>query len=230
MKIIFIGTGDALNSGGKANQAFLIETEEKKILIDCGPTTLYRLRTLGIDLNEIDGILFTHYHGDHFLGVIGLDLTMTLEHRSKEMIYAGPHGLKSHFPDLYSQCYKSFYPNDQFVRKFVEYNPNQVNHLWNIGIESLEVLHSQSSLGYRLHIEDKIIAITGDTAWCEGIAKLAEESDLFICECEYYLENREHRHLSYEILKNHTDKISASRTLLVHCGEELLREKKIPYL
>lgn len=56
-----------LASGSKGNSC-LIETEESKILIDCGTTKKYlvaSLEKLSVTLDEIDALLVTHDHSDH---------------------------------------------------------------------------------------------------------------------------------------------------------------------
>lgn len=60
-----------LSSGSKGNST-LITTNETKILIDLGTSSLYvekELKKLLIDPNELDGILVTHIHVDHIKGL-----------------------------------------------------------------------------------------------------------------------------------------------------------------
>ena len=64
-EIVFVGTGDAFNSGGRRNSAILVRDAGHSILLDCGPTTLGGLKELGIDPLEIDAIALSHFHGDH---------------------------------------------------------------------------------------------------------------------------------------------------------------------
>ena len=65
MKII------VLSSGSKGNTT-LIETENTKILIDCGNTCKYiceKLKNINIEPEEINAILITHTHVDHIKGL-----------------------------------------------------------------------------------------------------------------------------------------------------------------
>ena len=57
----------------RSTNAFLVVTPTKKILVDAGTGSgaiiLEKLKQLGIDLHEIDTILLTHLHFDHFGGL-----------------------------------------------------------------------------------------------------------------------------------------------------------------
>lgn len=60
-----------LASGSKGNVTY-IETEKAKFLIDIGTTSLYaerKLKDIGIDPRDINGILITHTHTDHVSGI-----------------------------------------------------------------------------------------------------------------------------------------------------------------
>jgi phosphoribosyl 1,2-cyclic phosphate phosphodiesterase len=103
MKIRFLGTGtstgipeigchcEVCTSGDKRNQRFrasvLVETEGKRILIDCGPDfRMQMLKTLETDyFMHLDGVLVTHEHYDH---VGGLDDLRTFGRDGAVKIYA----------------------------------------------------------------------------------------------------------------------------------------------
>jgi phosphoribosyl 1,2-cyclic phosphodiesterase len=60
-----------LGSGSTGN-AVLITTEKTKVLVDAGLSAreiLRRLAAVGLDCNELDGILITHEHSDHAGGL-----------------------------------------------------------------------------------------------------------------------------------------------------------------
>ena len=60
-----------LSSGSKGNCTY-VETDEAKILIDLGTSSLYvenALKEINVDPNSIDIILLTHTHTDHTAGL-----------------------------------------------------------------------------------------------------------------------------------------------------------------
>jgi len=63
MEIKFLGTGGAFDYK-KGTSSAIIETGDKKILIDCGSTVFGSLREHNL-VNKIDYVLITHLHGDH---------------------------------------------------------------------------------------------------------------------------------------------------------------------
>ena len=80
-EVVFVGTGDAFGSGGRRNSAILVRDGCGSLLLDCGPTTLGGLKSLGIDPREIDAIAISHFHGDHAAGVPFLLIDYQFENR-----------------------------------------------------------------------------------------------------------------------------------------------------
>ncbi len=68
-EVVFVGTSDAFGAGGRRQSAILVRGPRGTLLMDCGATTNTGLAELGIDRNEIETILISHFHGDHFGGV-----------------------------------------------------------------------------------------------------------------------------------------------------------------
>ena len=224
IEIIFIGSGDAFNAGGKANQAIWLRGPDAQILVDCGPTTLYRLQQMGRCPNDLDAIVFTHFHADHFIGVLNLDLALTLVwKRTEPIVYAAAKGLRKQFARLYQLGYPSFSANAQLPRRFKILKPGvRSNLVDSVYITGSPVSHNPESLGYRIEIAGKVIAITGDTGWFAQLPDLAAGADVFISECEYYRFTGNVHHLAYEQLE---PIVAGCRTVLTHTGEELLKHR-----
>src|SRR5262249_25421549 len=69
MRVTVIGCGDAFGSGGRFNTCFMLETVKATLLVDCGASTPVALNARGIEHRNIDGIVLSHLHGDHFGGL-----------------------------------------------------------------------------------------------------------------------------------------------------------------
>jgi ribonuclease BN (tRNA processing enzyme) len=95
MQLRFVGCGDAFGSGGRLNTCFHVSGREANFLIDCGASALPALKRLEIDCNEIDLILITHFHGDHFAGLPFVLLDAQFSRRTRPLAIAGPKGIET---------------------------------------------------------------------------------------------------------------------------------------
>jgi ribonuclease BN (tRNA processing enzyme) len=76
-------------------------------------------------------------------------------------------------------------------------------------------------LAYRIEVEDRVIAYSGDTSWTEALVSVGSGADLFICEC--YVRDRPVRaHLSLSELERELPRIGAKRVVLTHMSEDML--------
>ena len=94
-----------LSSGSKGNTTY-IETDNTKILIDIGNTSKYvkeKLEDIGVNPEELDGILITHTHVDHVKG-----LKVFLK-KYKTKVYITGKMLEE--LDLLVKAYKKDYPD-----------------------------------------------------------------------------------------------------------------------
>ena len=82
--VIHSGEGDGWDINRPSMGSILL-FQGKVYLVDAGPNILYSLTSLGIGVNEIEGIFHTHSHDDHFAGLTTL---IRSDHRLK--YYATP--------------------------------------------------------------------------------------------------------------------------------------------
>lgn len=68
MKIKVIGCGNAFSTLNY-NQSFILEENNKKLLLDCGYQVPAALRNAGISFKDIDSIYISHLHADHIGGL-----------------------------------------------------------------------------------------------------------------------------------------------------------------
>ena len=90
-EVIFIGTSDAFGAGGRRQSALLLRSSPGSVLIDCGTTTNSGFAELGLERNEVDAIVISHFHADHFGGVpLFVLASRYLDHRTSPLVIAGP--------------------------------------------------------------------------------------------------------------------------------------------
>src|SRR5690349_9768545 len=87
----FIGTGNAFAPGGLCWNGFVAN---RRYLFEAPPQALQSLNTLHIDANELDAVVLSHHHGDHFLGLPFLVLQWKYSKRTRPIRIIGPAGTK----------------------------------------------------------------------------------------------------------------------------------------
>lgn len=93
LQITFLGTVSGIPTKDRNHSAIAFEhyTDKKKtLLFDCGENTQKQLMLSGISFMDIDNIFISHWHADHFAGLIPLIQTMNMEKRRKELRIFGP--------------------------------------------------------------------------------------------------------------------------------------------
>jgi ribonuclease BN (tRNA processing enzyme) len=226
MKICFLGSGDACASGGRNQTCILVQDEKKTFLLDCGPASLAALKKSNFDVSQIDFIINTHLHGDHFGGIpfLLLDLNIFVR-RERDLNIYGPPKIGKRIRELTEVLYHEYdLDNMTYKINFIEIFPNSSNNIEGLSVEALPMEHKAYSdcLGYRISNGNSSFAYTGDTAWTENIIDLSRGTDLFICECSLYEKVAKISHVSYKELIDNRERIETKRLVLTHLSPSML--------
>ena len=126
--IVYSGEGDGWDINRPA-MAGIVIFQGKVYLVDAGPNIIHSLKSLGIGINEIEGIFHTHAHDDHFCGLTAL---MRADHRIKH--YATPEVRSSVLKKLAALLIR----DEEELAHYFDYRDLKLGQ-WN-DVESLEVM------------------------------------------------------------------------------------------
>jgi ribonuclease Z len=92
LSLTFLGTSASRPTVERGVSSVALVREGETFLIDCGEGTQRQMMRYGVSF-ALGDILFTHFHADHFLGVLGLLRTLTLQDRRETLRIHGPRGV-----------------------------------------------------------------------------------------------------------------------------------------
>ena len=144
--LCFLGTGGTLPMPDRALASLYVRVNGHALLIDCGEGTQVGIRRLGWGFKCIDGILITHYHGDHVGGLPGLLLSIDKAGREEPLHIWGPAGLKRIVDGLRVVAPQVQYPI------ILHDGDNSAFSLIGLKIRSFPLNHGVPCWGWRLQL------------------------------------------------------------------------------
>ncbi|WP_424964310.1 MBL fold metallo-hydrolase [Ekhidna sp.] len=225
MELTVLGCGDAFGNGGRNNTSFLLSEGDERILLDCGASTLIRLKHEKIDLESISTIVISHFHGDHFGGIPFFLISSMFENpRKKPLTIVGPEGVAKRVFDLQEAMYAGTAAKTlEMDLTYHEYEESEPLILVDKTITAWKAEHSPPSIPHCIRVEwkGKTIAFSGDTSWTDNLIPLADGSDLFICECNF-LDKVNFGHLGYSELLEKQTLFNTKQMWLTHMADEVI--------
>ena len=94
LALTFLGTSASRPTIERGVSSIALVREGETMLIDCGEGTQRQMMRYGVSFSVGD-IFFTHFHTDHFLGLLGLLRTLTLGARTEPLRLWGPKGIQA---------------------------------------------------------------------------------------------------------------------------------------
>jgi ribonuclease BN (tRNA processing enzyme) len=178
LKLAFLGTGAAFSSE-RYNGAIVVDDH---ILLDAGAPLLPHMHKLGINPDAIDVIFLSHYHGDHILGLPPYVLHRAFLSRSPLTI-VGPMGVGGRIEELLGLAWGDDWENIRERLKVEYLDAGAGGEAGGVKFETVQLEHGTSGCtGYRLQIDGRQLAYSGDTVASPPLDRLLEGSDVAIVE------------------------------------------------
>ncbi|CAM3944637.1 MBL fold metallo-hydrolase [Alicyclobacillus pomorum] len=179
MKIHVLGYWGTYPSAGEATTGFLVETENEKVLLDCGSGVLAQLWKV-CSVEDLSAVVVTHHHHDHTadLGVLGY-----------AVLLARLAGTRTAKLPMYMLEGPSHLMQDLRGEPLIDVNLIDRNSKVNIGELALSfapTVHPVDCLAVKFSYRGKSFVFSADSSVCDELREIATGADLFLCEASMY--------------------------------------------
>ena len=178
MRLTVIGCSPAWPNPGGAQSGYLVEAGGNRLLLDCGPGVLSRLR-LAEPWPLVDGIVLSHLHLDHSGDLWGW-LWGLLGGPGREVV-----GPELWLPRGGHGELERSAPPGAFARAFTlrEYDEHETFAVAGFLLSARLVPHYDvTEFALRVERDGKALAYSGDSAPADALVEIARDADLFLCE------------------------------------------------
>ena len=154
-----------------------------RLLLDGGAPLLPHMGRVGVDAGDIDAVFLTHFHGDHTLGLPPFVL-----HRifvdPRPITFVGPADIEERLEALWEVSWGVDWKTVMRPRFKVTYETAKPSgKAAGYRYETIKLDHGTSgSNGYRIWVEGKLIAYSGDTEATAPLDALVNGADVAIVE------------------------------------------------
>lgn len=152
INLCFLGTSSSTPTKTRNLTSLLLNYKGNNFLFDAPENVQQQIIKCSESILKIKAIFITHYHGDHFFGLLGLLATMQLNQRTDGLDIFLPTGFSKDLDKYISSSRLKF----SFKINIKEVKSNFSYILDNLKITSVKLNHSITTYGYNIKFIDKI--------------------------------------------------------------------------
>lgn len=182
LRLTVLGASPAPTNPNGAGSGYLVRSSNERILVDCGPGVIGRLRAQ-VAVADLDAVVISHFHADHFIDLISLRYGLKYARwrpGPKLPLYVPPKGDR-----LLARLGQVLDGDPRFFEgemALVEYEPGQELRIGAIGLRPLPVDHFVPSFAMAIAAGGRRLTYSADAAPCPTLLEAARGAHLFLCE------------------------------------------------
>lgn len=228
-EITFLGTGSGKTSLNRFHSSLLFNMNNKLLLVDAGDSISRALLFNKINMKEIDAIIISHFHADHYAGLASLLTQMYISKRTKKLSIFAHGEYIEQLKNFVNQSYLfdevlpfkinysgfSFFNNTSLFENF-EFLAKQNSHVQNKhGLSSYNSIKFISS-SFLFETEKQKIFYTAD---------IGKDEDLFLFDLSSVnILISEITHIEKEIFPQILQSFPHLKIYLTHINEESIND------
>ncbi|NVI98527.1 ribonuclease Z [Myxococcus sp. AM009] len=164
LRLTFLGTSAAQPTLHRNLSGLAVKAHADLLLFDCGEGSQRQMVRYGTGFT-VDAVFFTHFHADHYLGIIGFLRTLGMTGRSEPMHLYGPTSAKR----LLHQAVHLGVESMSFPVEIHELKDGDVVPRKGYAVHAVGVDHRINALGYALVEDGRPGRFNLDTARALGV-------------------------------------------------------------
>jgi ribonuclease BN (tRNA processing enzyme) len=236
MRLTVLGKSPSWQDAGGACSGYLIEEDGTAVLLDCGNGVFAKLRE-HIDYVDVDAVVISHLHADHFLDLVPYAYALTYAPRQQPVpvdrwpgtdcpacpVLHAPPGAQKVFRRVVGA-----WGNEDLIEKAFElreYDPSSEVEIGPIRIAFQPVPHFTETVAMSISSTNGSgrIVYGADSRPTEALTEFARDADLMLVEATLPRPERTgmRGHLTPGEAGGQARGASAKRLLLVHISDEL---------
>ncbi|MFN2617448.1 MAG: MBL fold metallo-hydrolase [Thermoleophilaceae bacterium] len=236
MRLTVLGKSPSWQDAGGACSGYLVDDDNTCMLLDCGNGVFSKLR-LFRDYVDVDGVLISHLHADHFLDLVPFAYALSYAPRQQPVPVAGWPGTDKpsrpvlHAPpgarEVFRRVVGAWGPQELIEGAFElsEYDPSAAVQVGSISVRFREVPHFMETFAMCIQSEDGggRLVYGADCSPTDELTDFAQDCDLLIMEATLPRPERtgERGHLTPREAGEHGRAAGAKQLLLTHISDEL---------
>ena len=231
LKIQLVGTG-SIGATSKSASALI----DDKILVDCGNGIVKTLKEQNVNVMNIETILITHLHGDHFIDIPFLIFDRTYQEVKNKVKIFCPVGTELRVKEIMKYAFEDDIFEERRdlakveFKEFEELSNEKINESYTVSSKPVKHGKLKVAFGFILKNKEKAIGFSGDSCYCNEIDDIVANSDISVLDMSQIEGNDAHMGIDdiEKIIKKHNKKIIA--THIQTKTRSICKNKNIPNL
>ena len=145
LRFTFLGTSAAQPTIHRNLSGLAVKADADLLLFDCGEGSQRQMVRFGTGFG-VDAVFFTHFHADHYLGIIGFLRTLGMQGRTTPMVLYGPPPARR----LLHQAIHLGTDRLDFPVEILELRGGEAVSRGTYSVQAVQVDHRVNALGYAI--------------------------------------------------------------------------------
>jgi ribonuclease BN (tRNA processing enzyme) len=234
VRVTVLGKSPSWQDAAGACSGYLVQEGDFTLLLDCGNGVFSKLRRI-CDYVDVDAVLITHMHADHFLDLVPFSYALCYAPRQQPVAVGGWPGTDTPArPELYiphgaTEVFRRIvgcWGNEDLIEKAFgvhEYAPGDELSIGPLRASFCEVPHYLATYAVELASNGSRFTFSADCSPNDQLVRFAQDTDVLMIEATLPRPERTgvRGHLTAREAGEHGKLAGARRLVLTHYSDEL---------